>query len=88
MKHKVTKYFWKTEDDHSQSVCEEYEDILRTVDNQIYCFLVWWEHTVKKMGIIFRDILVIFNVRDTTFLSVLLILTSKHVLDDWIEKVI
>ena len=32
MKHKVTKYFWKTEDDHSQSVCEEYEDILCTVE--------------------------------------------------------
>ena len=51
MKHKVTKYFWKTEDDHSQSVCEEYEDILRTVDNQKYCLYVRWEHTVKKMGI-------------------------------------
>ena len=34
MKHKVTKYFWKTEDDHSQSVCEEYEDILCTVDKR------------------------------------------------------
>jgi len=31
MKHKVMKYFWKTEDDHSQSVCEEYEDILCTM---------------------------------------------------------
>ena len=35
MKHKVTKYFWKTEDDHSQSVCEEYEDILCTVEKWI-----------------------------------------------------
>ena len=39
MKHKVTKYFWKTEDDHSQSVCEEYEDILCTVEKNCADFI-------------------------------------------------
>ena len=48
MKHKVMKYFSKTEDDHSQFVCEEYEDILCTmakvhlnIFKQYLKFFIW-----------------------------------------------